>query len=178
MLRSRCLHSTLAPAPSARLDRGMVSASKNVLRRAFTLVEIMIAVGVIAVCGLAAVQALILIDRKATAMRVMTNARAVVQRNIDTALGVPFTSTQQPAILAITSPSGTVYDEDGNGDNLVNVVFLRNGTNTLVKGTLTRIVISEPNAQNQDLRRITFVLNYTFRSRSYSYSMTTLRAPD
>jgi hypothetical protein len=138
----------------------------------------MIAVGVVAVCGLASIQALMLINRKAAAMRVASNARAVVQRNIDTALGVPFSSTAQPAILAITPASGAAYDDDANGDGQVNVVLLRDGVTPLVKGTLTRVVVAEPNAQNQDLRRITFTLNYTFRARNYSYSMSTLRALD
>lgn len=147
-------------------------------RAAFTLVQVMIATGIIALAGLAGVQALFLVNRKAAAMRMTTNARAVVQRNIDTALGVPFSAAQQPAILAITPSGGTVYDDDGNGDNLVNVVLMRDGTDVLVYGTLTRIVTAEPNGQNVDLRRITFQLDYSYRGQPYTYSMTTMRSPD
>jgi len=145
---------------------------------AFTLVELMVATGVIVIVGIASVQAIAMMNSKAAAMRIFNNARAVVQRNIDTAMGVAFSSAQHPAILAVTPSTGTVYDDDGNGDNLVNVVFLRNGTSTLVKGTLLRTVVAEPNSQNQNLLRITFQLTYTYRKRNYTYSMTTLRAPD
>src|SRR5262249_50848785 len=98
-------------APAPVLHRRL----RHCRRGAFTLVQVMIAVGVIAICGLASIQALMLINRKAAVMRVMSSARAVVQRNIDTALGVPFSSTSQPAILAITTASGSPYDDDGNG---------------------------------------------------------------
>jgi type II secretory pathway pseudopilin PulG len=169
-------------SPSRLLRRAAPAALSSRGRRrhrvgGFTLVQVMVAVGVVAICGLASIQALMLINRKAAAMRVLISGRAVVQRNIDTALGVPFSSTQQPAILAITSTSGATYDE-GNGTGLVNVVLLRDGTTALIKGTLTRTVIAEPNAQSQDVRRVTFQLSYAYRSRTYTYSMTTLRAPD
>ena len=62
----------------------------------------------IVICGIAGVQALVHVNQKAAAMRLMTNARAVVQRNIDTALCVPFSSTIAPAILDFTGAGGAV----------------------------------------------------------------------
>lgn len=146
--------------------------------RGFTFVELMVATGVIVIAGIVGVQSLAALDNKAAAMRILNNARAVVQRNIDTAMGVPYTSASVPAILATTPATGTVYDDDGSGNNLVNVVFMRNGTSTLVTGTLLRTVVAEPNSQSQALLRVTFKLTYTYRKHTYSYSMTTLRAPD
>ena len=144
----------------------------------FTIVQVMVAMGVIIICGIAGVQALALVNQKAAAMRLMTNARAVVQRNIDTALCVPFSSTIQPAILAITAPAGAVYDDDGGGDNLVNIALTRAGTDAVVRGTLTRIVLAEANADSADIRRVTFRLDYTYRRHAYGYEMTTLRTVD
>src|SRR6185369_15647392 len=89
----------------------------------FTLVQVMIATAIIVIVGLASVQALVLMNRKAATMRTLNNARAVVQRNIDTAMGVPFTTSLEPPILAITTSSGSVYDDDGGGDNMVNVAL-------------------------------------------------------
>src|SRR3954471_3441720 len=114
----------------------------------FTLVQVMIATAIIVIVGLASVQALVLMNRKAATMRVMNNARAVVQRNIDTAMGVPFTSTSTPAILGLTTSSGAVYDDDGGSDNLVDVALFRAGTSAWLKGTLTRTVLAESNADN------------------------------
>jgi hypothetical protein len=123
------------------------------------------------------VQALALLNGKAAAMRILNNARAVVQRNLDTAMGVPYSTSSIPAILATTSASGSSWVDDG-ANGLENIVYLRDGVTPLVQGTLTRTVVSEPNTMNQALLRITFQLTYTYRKHSYSYSMTSLRAPD
>jgi hypothetical protein len=138
---------------------------------------VLISMGLVAMCGAAGIISLIQLNKKAVAVRTLNNARAVVQRNIDNALGVPFSITVQPAILGITTASGAVYDDDGGGDNLVNIVIPRS-TGAVVKGTLTRIVLAEANADGADIRRITFRVDYTLRSRPYTFSMTTLRAMD
>ena len=144
----------------------------------FTIVQVMVAMAVIVICGIAGVQALALVNQKAAALRLMTNARAVVQRNIDTALCVPFSSTIEPPILAPTAPGGAVYDDDGGGDNLVDLALTRAGTDAVVRGTLTRTVLAEANADGSEIRRVTFRLDYAYRQHTYSYAMTTLRAVD
>jgi prepilin-type N-terminal cleavage/methylation domain-containing protein len=153
------------------------TSGPRVRQHGFTLTELMVATAVIVIVGIAGVQALVMMNNKAAAMRILNNARAVVQRNIDTAMGVPYVTTAIPAILATTPATGTVYVDDGAG-NLENVVYMRNGTSTLVQGTLTRTVVAEPNAETQALLRITFSLTYTYRKHAYTYAMTTLRAPD
>ena len=134
--------------------------------------------GVIAISGAAGITALVQLNNKAAAMRTLNNARAIVQRNIDTALSVSFSASLQPAILATTSASGVVFDDDGGGDNLVTIVNPKTSAGTTVKGTLTRIVTAQANSDGADIRRITFRINYTIRGRAYSYSMTTLRGSD
>jgi hypothetical protein len=138
----------------------------------------MVATAIIVIVGIASVQALVLMNRKAAAMRTLVNARAVVQRNIDTAMGVPFTSSIEPPILAITGATGAVYDDDGGGDNQVDIALLRSGTTAWIKGVLTRTVIAEANVENADIRRVTFGVSYTYRGRDYSYAMSTLRTVD
>ena len=108
----------------------------------------------------------------------LNNARAVVQRNIDTALGVPFSATQQPAVLAITSATGSVYDDDAGGDNLVTIVTPKTAAGMTLKGTLTRIVTAQANGDAADIRRITFRIDYTVKNRPYTFAMTTLRGSD
>lgn len=136
------------------------------------------AMGVIAIAGAASTTALVQLNNKAAQMRTLNNARAIVQRNIDTALGVPFSATQQPAILAPTSTSGSVFDDDGGGDNLVTILTPKTNAGMTLKGTLTRIVTAQANADGADIRRVTFRIDYTIRGRAYSYGMTTLRGSD
>lgn len=134
------------------------------------------AMTIVVIAGAASVEALVLTNHRAAAMRTVNNARAIVQRNIDTALGVPFSADDPvPAILAIgTGP----YDDDGDGVLPVPVVVARNGTSSVVSGTLTRTVTAEANPAGADIRRVTFQLSYTYRSKPYSVSMTTLRSTD
>lgn len=144
----------------------------------FTLIEMLIAAGVLTTVAIASTQAMIISNRWAAANRMRTNARAVVQRNIDQALAVPFASTDVPAILGITSATGAIYDDDGNGDNKVDVVVQDSGGSVIVPGTLTRIVTAVANSENADIRRITFRVAYIFRGRPYSYEIETLRTRD
>src|ERR1700678_4104342 len=81
----------------------------------FTLVELMVATAVIIIVGIAGVQGLAMMNSKAAAMRILNNARSAVQRNIDTAMGVPYTTAAVPAILATTPATGTVYVDAGTG---------------------------------------------------------------
>ena len=138
---------------------------------------VIIAVGFIVLCGEEGLRALIAINRTADAMRTINQARAIVQRNIDSAMGVPFNKTACPPVLALTSSNGSTYDDDGNADNLEDISVGRNGSTT-VRGTLTRIVTAEPNPENADIRRITFRLTYNFRLMPYTFEMTTIRAMD
>jgi hypothetical protein len=142
----------------------------------FSTVQALMAMAIVLIAGMASVQALILTNHRAAAMRTLNNARAIVQRNIDAALGVPFSaSAAVPAILAIGSGQ---YDDDGDGVLAVPVVVKRDGTSRVVSGTLTRTVTAEPNSASADIRRITFTVDYTYRSKPYSVSMTTLRSTD
>ena len=142
------------------------------------LIQVIMAMGIIALCGAAGLRALIEINRKAAAMRTLNQARAIVQRNIDSALGVPFNKNLCPAILAITGAGGATYDDDGNGDSLENIAVGRSGAGAIVRGSLTRIVTAEPNPDNADIRRIIFRLSYSYRLKTYTYDMTTIRAMD
>ena len=142
------------------------------------MIQAVVAMGVIAVAGAASMMALVQLNNKAAAMRTLNNARSIVQRNIDTALGVAFSPTLQPAILAITPTAGSVYDDDGGGDNLVTILTPKTSAGVTLKGTLTRIVTAQANSDGADIRRITFRIDYAIRGRSYTFSMSTLRGSD
>lgn len=148
---------------------------------AFGLLEAIMAMGLILLIATSVTQTFLVSNRVAATNRVLTAARTIVQRNLDTALSLRFDSTNVPPVLAITPSAGQIYDDDGGGDNQVNILIQKTGATqtTLVKGTLTRIVIAEPNPpQNADIRRITFRLTYAFQRRDFTIDMTSMRAID
>ena len=138
----------------------------------------MVAAGVLALVTVGATVAMLTSNRIAAASRVWTGARAVVQRNIDTALTVSFSSTASPAVLAFTPAAGTVYDDDGGFDNAIQIAVQDNGSLVVATGVLTRIVTAVPNADNADIRQITFSLTWTYQNRTQTISMSTMRAID
>ncbi len=142
------------------------------------LAEAMVAAGVLTMVIVGASHALLTANRIAAASRVLTGARAVVQRDIDTALTVTFSQTSQPAILAITPSSGTVYDDDGGFDNTIQIAVQDNGTMVVAAGVLTRTVTAVANPDSADIRLITFRLDFTYRGRAESISMSTMRSID
>jgi hypothetical protein len=142
------------------------------------LAETMIAAAVLAVIVVGATHALLTANRIAAASRVWTGARAVVQRNIDTALTVTFTQASQPAILAITPTAGQVYDDDGGFDNTIQIAAQDNGSMIVASGTLTRTVTAVANPDGADIRQITFRLDYTYQGRAQTVSMSTMRSID
>lgn len=142
-----------------------------------TIVEIAMGMAVLGIVATGALASFITLNKNAVRTRIMTNAKEVVQRNIETAVGLPFLSTSTPAILATTGTTGAVWDDDGGSDNLITIYTSRDGTQK-VTGTLTRTVRPEPNSANADVRRVTFHLDYSIFGIPASYEMTTIRALD
>ena len=150
---------------------------QNSSEHAMTIVEIAIGAALLALVASGALASLVVLNRNAVRTRIMTNAKEIVQRNIESAVGLPFTSANVPAVLATTSTSGAVWDDDGGGDNLETIYVSRDGSQKMT-GTLLRIVRPEANAANADVRRVTFHLDYSLFGKAASYEMTTIRALD
>ena len=142
----------------------------------FTITEVLVASLVLLISYIALTQSFVVMNRRAAASRLRTNARVIVERNIAQALAVPFTSTVIPAILATTSSSGLTYDDDGNGDNQVNLMVQDSSGTVQLKAVLTRIVTAVSNPENTDIRRVTFRVNYSYRMKDYIFEMTTVRS--
>jgi len=166
-------------------ERLIVHQEPRFTRRGFTLMEVVFAMAFSIFLGAAIITSLMTSQRFAARARLLTNARAIVQRNIDAASGVVFSGTSStPAILAITSGTGVVCDDDGGAPG-ENIQVLQSGTNVLVTGTLMRIVTAEPviitgtaSDSSVVVRRVTFQINYNYLSLPYTYSETTLRSAD
>ena len=149
---------------------------------AMALVEIIVAMSLLTLVVVSSTQAFIQANRESAIMRLMTAARGILQRNIDTALTVGWTSSLEPPILALTPPTGTLYDDDAppqsSTDNVVQIAVMEDGTTSTVPGSLFRTVVNEPNPDGATIRKITFRLDYTYLSHSYSIQMVTERAID
>jgi hypothetical protein len=158
-------------------SRTRSSASKNHYESGLTLVEVAVSVALLGLVFATVLGTLIILNRNAASTRLMTNVREIVQRNIEAAVGVPFTTTNVPSILAITTSSGVAWDEGIAGNNPVSIYTSRDAT-TSITGTLLRIVTAEPNSLSADIRRVTFRLSYTFYGRNLSYELATIRAKD
>ncbi len=141
-----------------------------------TLVEIAIAVALLGLVAAGAIASLIALNKNAVSTRVMSSAREIVQRNIEAAMGAPFSSTVEPDILTKTSSQGVAWNDDGSG-NPVAVYTSRDGK-TVITGSLKRAVVAQANSASADLRRITFHLDYILFGRNLSYEVTTVRAMD
>ncbi len=150
--------------------------------RAVTIVEVAVGTALLGLVSASALATLMILNKNSVSTRLMTNVREVVQRNIETAIGVPFSSGNAPPILAITSANGTTWD-DGTG-NPVPIYKSRDWDDTTnagtlkLTGTLTRIVTAEPNTPGADIRRVTFRVDYLLYGRALSYQLTTIRAMD
>lgn len=140
-----------------------------------TLVEIAIGAALLGLVAATAIATLMVLNKNAVSTRVMGNAREIVQRNIEAAVGAPFTAISEPPILAVATDA--VWDDDGGGDNKETIYANRDGSGAVL-GDLTRTVATEANPANADVRRITFRLDYALYNRPMSYQMTTLRAMD
>jgi|GEM_PF-1707186 len=163
-------------------------------RGGFSLLEAIAAMVITVIVASTVIATLLNSQTFAARTRVMTNARMIVQRNIETALGVPYTSVNVPDILKLTADeeNGEIYregasagedgGEDGEEDNTMTVAITGEG-DTVVEGTLRRIVTDLPDDEKPEdilsvIRRITFRIEYEYLGRDYSYEMSTIRARD
>lgn len=143
--------------------------------RGFALIETLATCLVITVTFLGVMQSLLLLNQRAVLSRIQTNARAIVQRNIDRALSEKYTPNILPAILATTDADGEPWEDDGGTDGLVTVVAENGTTNSTVRGTLTRTVTT---SSVTGLRLVQFSLTYAYRTKNYTFSASTARARD
>ena len=161
----------MKPPPTPRLQTDGIA-----------LIELLVALVLLTVIIVSSTQALVQTNRQSAGQRTLTAARGVVQRNIDTALTVGWNFASEPAIIALTSASGTPYDDDAapasNTDGVVQIAVMEDGTTATVPGILTRTVTAVVNPDGAQVRRVTFRLNYNYLSRPYAVQMSTLRAID
>ena len=140
---------------------------------AFSLVELMIAVGLFAVSAAASIGGLIRMNHNAALSRLQTGASTLVQNRIDQILGdVPFApaKSQIPPVLEVgtqtigssSNPTVAVYTDPASGQVSVWGWLISTVADT---GALST-------------RQATVSVFYQFRGQTYSVTMDTVRTPD
>lgn len=145
---------------------------------AFTIVEAMIALSVLALFAGSAVYALMSFNDRAARNRNGEAARAILESQVDAMLA----QATMPAVTA----AGTDLDGDGVGDGVVitsnlPLISQRNSTATgVVTGDLYLAVtqvgtsVGLPNAG--DLVSVQYLLQYTYRGRTFTSKLLTFKA--
>lgn len=155
-----------------------MKSSNRFRRAAFTLAEVMVALGIFGITAAASVAALLRMNNNAALSRLQTGASTVAQNQIDLCLSdSPFNpqkSQVPPALTVGTTNTGTaadptiaVYTDPKTGMKVMGWMATEvQNTNTVV-GT-----------QPLYIYRVTVTVNYKFKGRDYSVRMSTLRASD
>lgn len=143
---------------------------------AFTLVEIVVALTVVAIVAAAAFWSLTVTNRQAAANRLFTVAQAIAQNQIELfQTDSPFNPQLNPAQVPLSLQIDTRSKQ--------NVIIYTDplNDNVIVTGTLTTTV-SDPgtilNSVNLNMRQVTVRLNYTYAGHNYVVSMNSMRTSD
>jgi len=149
----------------------------------FVLTDVLVGAATIVFFAVGTAAAMTRVNTNAAVNRNNIAAHAIVRTQIDQALTASFTPETTAAILLTTATGGDV-DGDGEGDGELfqsNVPIIETpageGASTpqrIVTGSLYRQVIVAGAPLN--LRRVSFLLSYPYRGRTYFYRMATLRA--
>lgn len=143
---------------------------------AFTVAEVTVAGAVLALFISTSVAAMTQINRWAASTRYRTLALALAQQKVDQILSTPWsTLSTVPTILAVGTTNETnlpLNNDSFNSETGLSSAF----TNLDVQVTASRKTIVSPISTRQVGATVT--VTYTYRNRSESIAMTTLRTTD
>lgn len=162
------------------LSLNNLPSNRRRARRAFTLVEVLVATAILGVLAGSAIWALVQANNYASIARLYTGAMTAAQNQIDVVMtdgpfNPQYTPPQAPPALALGSSAPqtvTIYTEPagvGGQPHTVTgqMVTTVSKINVLAKGTLTLDVYSA-----------TVAVTYTFRSKTYRVQLHAMRASD
>ncbi len=140
--------------------------------RAFSLVEVMVSIGILGLISTGVIALMLLMNTNATVSRLQTLATIAALNQVElVSTDAPFSppDSQIPVELKLGNQMSSilVYD-DPNADSFIT-------------GTMTTTV-DDPNyfqnGNNLNLRRVSVTVAYKFRNRNYVVRMHTIRASD
>jgi type II secretory pathway pseudopilin PulG len=150
-------------------------------KAAFSLLEVMMACGILAITAAAAIGTLVRMNHYAALSRLQTGASTVAQERIDRILeDGPFapkdTAVPVPQVLQVgTQTVGT------EADPTVPIYTDPETNQVSVYGWMTSTVTKsniDYGPWHMEVRRADVKVEYKFRGKSYSVRMTTMRCPD
>lgn len=152
--------------------------SHRLRRAAFTLAEVMVALGLFGITAGASVSAMLRMNNNAALSRLQTGASTVAQNQIDLVLSdSPFNPQKSQVPPALTL--GTT--DAGSAAAPTVAVYTDPKSGMQVKGWMrTEVVNTGATLSGVALNtyRITVTVNYRFKGRDYTVRMGTMRASD
>jgi len=155
-----------------------MKSSRRFRDAAFTLAEVIIAIGLFGITAAAAIAGLIRMNTNAALCRLQTGASTVAQNQIDLILSdSPFNPqyNQIPPELTIGTTS------QGSSANPTIAVYTDPVTNSQVLGWMTTVVSDTSSTENGNtlyVYQATVTVSYYYKGRLYSVSMCTTRCSD
>ena len=146
--------------------------------QAFTLVEVLVAAAVLTIMSAVVLQSFSVIYRRAVDKRTTSNAYAILQSQIESALNDPYTITQIPASLTTSSTTVQIYP---NPTTTGNTYYLAAANNKFVMGTLQTNITSISSGANGALGLLQIDVLITCTNAdgyAQTFEMRTVRGPD
>jgi prepilin-type N-terminal cleavage/methylation domain-containing protein len=142
----------------------------------FTLVEVMIAITVLAVFVMSSLTALTQLNRYAAAARLQTLARAIAQTQIDQIMTTPWSvSGTVPTILAVgTTTQGNVPLDNDNFNNQPGLSSPFTSLDMNINATMTTVIASV----STRIVSASVTVTWPYRGTNYSITLNTLRTAD
>jgi prepilin-type N-terminal cleavage/methylation domain-containing protein len=147
-------------------------------RRGFTLMEVVMALGVIGTMGAGCYIGFNSLNAYAVSSRLYSEAQSAAQNQIDLILSKePFDPTKNkiPSVLTLgttTTPNVFVYKDPVSGNTVVTGTM----TTTVTDTGATMTFAGSTTALNT--YRATVTVSYTYRNKTYTVSMDTMRTGD
>jgi prepilin-type N-terminal cleavage/methylation domain-containing protein len=145
---------------------------------AFTLLEVMVAIGMFGIAASASIEALLRMNLRAALCRLQTGASTVAQNQIDLILSdSPFNpqNSQTPPELTL----GTTNSGSSTAPSVA--VYTDPITNAQVLGWMTTTVANTNSTENSNalyVYQVTVTVSYYYKSKLYSVTLSTMRASD
>ena len=135
--------------------------------RAFTIIEILVAVGVLAVTTIAMTQSMLVLNRNSAIARVKNLTKALVLSRIQEVAAVTYDYNATPQVIPTILNIGTTTEN-------VNIGDASTGLGNM-PGTLTWTVAA---VGSIGIRSVKCRVAYTYMGRAQSYEQLTYRSPD
>lgn len=155
-----------------------MKSNRRLRAAAFTLIEVMVAIGMFGIAASASIEAMIRMNLRAALCRLQTGASTVAQNQIDLILSdSPFNpqNSQIPPELTI----GTT--NTGTSTNPTVAVYTDPVSGMQVLGWMTTTVANTNATENGStlyVYQATVTVSYYYKGKLYSISMSTMRSSD